>query len=359
MRIGVIGAGPSGLSIARMLSDKGYDVYVYEAHRDFATKPCGWGYPAPDGDEARYSVFSEALKSTIWAFKGYNVYLNDDLLYHSDKQILGYIIDKKRFLESLSQGVKIETGSPARYLGRGVIRSRSGERRFDIVIIAGGFPAQPRRLDRILAIQTIIRSPKIEDAEIPELRFYSDLVGYAWIFPEGERIARVGVGGYADREELEKILSNVIKSRQDLARGEVLKREGAEVTVSGIDWDLARSRDPYYVGEALGYVMPITGEGIRPAMWSSIALFNSIENGTGYEEELKRLRLTRFIGVHRKILDLMLMMRPDERDLFLKNVPEDLMLNLSLGRASTIDLLRLAKNPELVIILAKYSIKLI
>ncbi len=359
MKVGVIGGGPSGLAIARMLSDRGYEVYVYEAHRSFAVKPCGWGYPTLDSDEKKYEVFSEAVKASLWVFKGYNVYLNDDLLFHSDKQILGYIIDKRQFLESLSQGVEVERGSPARYLGGGLIRGRSGVKRFDIVIIAGGFPAQPRRLDRILAVQAIIRSPRIEDAEIPELRFYSDLVGYAWVFPEGEKTARVGVGGYASRETLEKILGMVIKKRQDLAKGEVVKIEGAEVTVSGVDWDLARSRDPFYVGEALGYTMPVTGEGIRPAIWSSIALFNAIEKGSSYEEELRKLRLTRFIGIHRKILDIMLKMKPSERDLFIKNVPEDLMLNLSLGRAGTLDLLRLAKIPELAMILAKYSIKII
>ncbi len=358
MRVGVIGAGPSGLAVARLLSDRGYDVYVYEAHRGFAVKPCGWGFPTLDEEEASYGVFSEALKASIWAFKGYSVYLNDDMLYHSSRKILGFVIDKRLFLENLSQGLEIEMGSPARYLGRGVVKSKNGERVFDTVIIAGGFPAQHRRFERILAVQAIIRSPRIEDPEIPELRFYSDLVGYAWIFPEGERIARVGIGGYASREGLEKLLSMVIKRRRDLAGGEVIKKEGAEVTVSGVDWDLARSRDPYYVGEALGYVMPVTGEGIRPAIWSSIALFKSIENGTSYEEELRRLKLTRFIGINRRVLNLMLRARPGDRDLFIKSVPEDLMLNLSLGRAGTLDLLRLAKIPELVAMLARYSIKI-
>lgn len=356
MRIGIIGAGPSGLALARLLFDKGYDVHVYEAHKRFATKPCGWGFPTLDPDEAVYSVFSEAIKSAIWKYKGYDVYLDDEILFHSRDRLLGYIIDKEEFLDRLSQGINVDMGSPARYEGKGVIRGRVGERRYDLVVIAGGFPSQPKNLEKILAIQVIVKAPSIEEPEIPELRFYSDLVGYAWIFPEGEKSARIGVGGFASREELEKILKHVLRKRADIYRGDVVKREGAQVTVSGVDWDAVESRDPYYVGEAAGFVLPATGEGIRPSIWSSIALFKSIEKGTPYVDELKELRITRVIRIHRRILDLMLRMTPRDRSEFLRSISEELMLKIALGRLHTRDLLGLAKTPRIIGILARYSL---
>jgi len=358
LRIGIIGAGPSGLALARLLSDKGYDVHVYEAHKRFATKPCGWGFPILDGEETGYSVFSEAIKSSIWRYEGYNVYLDDEMLFHSRNRLLGYIIDKEEFLDRLAQGISIYMDSPAKYNGRGVIRSRGGERRYDAVIIAGGFSSQPKSLEKILAIQVIVRVPSIEEPEIPELRFYSDLVGYAWIFPEGEKSARIGVGGFASRENLEKILEHILKKRADIHGGEVVKKEGAQVTVSGIDWEAIKSRDPYYVGEAAGFILPATGEGIRPSMWSSIALFKSIEKGTPYVDELRELRITRVIRIQRRILDLMLRMSPRDRSEFLREIPEELMLKIALGRLQTRDLLSLAKVSRVINILARYSLTL-
>lgn len=358
MRVGIIGAGPSGLALARLLADRGYDVYVYEAHKSYAVKPCGWGFPVLDGDEASYSVFREALESAIWEYSGYDVYLDDALVYHSRSNIVGYIIDKREFLSRLSHNVKVLLGYPARYVGDGVISSKGAKERFDMVVIAGGYISQPRRLDRIIALQAIVRAPSIEEPEIPELRFYSELVGYSWIFPKDEKTAGVGVGGYASRQELEGILRRVIRSRRDLSRGSIERFEGAEVTVSGIDWDIAGSRDPYYVGEALGYVMPATGEGIRPGIWSSIALYRSIENKTQYQEELRRLRLTRSMGIQKKVLDLMLKMKPGERGEFLRSIPEDLMLKISLGRVENQDLLRIARIPGIIKILARYSLKI-
>jgi len=358
LRIGIIGAGPSGLALARLLSDRGYDVYVYEAHERLAVKPCGWGYPALGEEEAGLTVFIEGLKASIWEYKGYRVYLDDREIFHSRDRVLGYIVDKREFLERLSQGLEVEKRSPARYLGKGVVRGRLGERRYDAVVVAGGFPSQPKRLERILAIQAIIRSPHIEEPEVPELRFYSELVGYAWIFPEGEKTARVGVGGYASRAFLDAMLRSLLKKRPDLSGGDIVKVEGAEVTVSGVDWDLASSKDPYYVGEALGYVMPATGEGIRPSIWSSIALARSIERGTDYPSELRRLRITRAMRIHRRVLELMLKMSPRDRAEFLRNIPEDLMLKISLGRADTRDLLGLAGAPRIIGLLARYSVNI-
>jgi flavin-dependent dehydrogenase len=359
LKVGIIGAGPSGLALARILSERGYNVYVYEAHNRFAVKPCGWGFPVLDPEEAEHGVFLEAVRASIWSYSGYNVYLDDEILFHSRNRILGYIVDKEEYLNRLSQGIDVELGSPARYMGKGVIRGRNGERRYDIVVIAGGFVSQPKELERILAIQAIVRAPTIEEPEIPELRFYSDLVGYAWIFPEGDKIARIGVGGFANRGTLEKILKNVIKKRPDISKGEVVKREGAEVTVSGVDLDLAETRDPYYVGEAIGSVLPATGEGIRPSIWSSIALFRSIDRGTSYIDELQKLRIARAMKMQRRILDLMLKLSPRDRGEFLRSIPEDLMLRIALGKYEPWDLFIIARIPKIVGILARYSINIL
>lgn len=346
MKVSVVGAGPSGLAIARLLSDKGFNVRVFEAQSDYAVKPCGWGLPYTE-DLNKTIFYKDIYDSIIWEFKGYRVYIDGEKLFESSsRRVLGYIVDKRDLLRRMAEGVEVHLKTPVRFIeDRRIIIRGSEEIRSDLVINAGGFYTQKKNLDRILAIQYYLEG-SIEDPEIPELYFNSELVGYAWIFPEGARRARIGVGGYASRDFLEKILSKVIMSREDLKKAEIVKREGALVTVSGIDWSLAEDKNIYYVGESIGAVMPATGEGIRPSIFTSIALYNSIIKGTSYREELSRIKLFKAMEIQRKILDLEVMVSPQARKRFLMKTPEDILIKISLGDLSERDLMKIAMRPE-------------
>ncbi len=349
MKIAVIGAGPAGATVARILHDKGYSVTLYEAQKSFAVKPCGWAFPVLDRDEKKEPIFDLVKEAVLWEYTGYKMYLDNQLVYHSSNRLLGYILDKPKFIEALVGDTPTRMGVKATYRGNGIVTTGSGNsERFDKVIVAGGFPMQPRNLEKILALQYWVKTSRVEEPDFPELYFYSDMIGYAWIFPEGEKTLRVGIGGYASRDKLLALLHELMKSKKYIANGEKTKFEGAYVTVSGIDWDLASSTDPYYVGESMGAVMPATGEGIRLGMWTAIALARSIVNGTSYIDELKKIRVIRFMRPHRLMVEKLLKMSPETRKQFLMKTPEESLLRISLGRATVSDFLKIASRPEIL-----------
>jgi len=349
MKIAIIGAGPAGLSLARYLVDHGFEkeVQVFEAQKDLAIKPCGWGLPDISRDNEIADIMKIALKHVLWEYSGYRVFLDGELLFENkSRRVLGYIIDKREFLKSLSEGVELELNSAAKYLERGKVLIRNKEvAKYDIVVNAGGFYSQKTSIEKIPAIQYHIEN-KFSEPEIPELYFNSHLVGYAWFFPESGKRARIGIGGYASLKDLENILREIILSREELRKASLIKREGAMVTVGGIVEKLAKERDPYHIGEALGAVMPATGEGIRPSIYTALALYRSIRYGIDYFNELRKIYLYRAIMLQRKILDLEIITSPSDRKRFLMKTPEDLLIKISLGYVSKTDLLKLSIRPE-------------
>ncbi|MGC9009688.1 MAG: FAD-dependent oxidoreductase [Sulfolobales archaeon] len=349
MRVAIIGAGPAGLSLARYLVDHGFskEVQVFEAQRDLAIKPCGWGLPDISRDSEISDITKIALKHVLWEYSGYRVYIDGELLFENkSRRVLGYIINKRDFLRSLSEGVELKLNTTARYLGEGKVLIRNREVvKYDIVVNAGGFYSQKISIEKIPAIQYYIEG-KFSEPEIPELYFNSRLVGYAWFFPENSRRARLGIGGYASVNDLENMLREVIILREELRRASIIKREGALVTVGGVVEELAKEKDPYHIGEALGAVMPATGEGIRPSIYTALALYRSIRYGTDYLDELRKIYLYKAIELQRKILELEIITNPSDRKRFLMKTPEELLIKISLGYVSKTDLLKLSIRPE-------------
>ncbi len=349
MRIAIIGAGPAGLSLARLLVDNGFDkdVVVYEAQKDLAIKPCGWGIPDISLDKEVSDIMKIALNHVIWEYSGYRVYIDGELLFENrSKRVLGSIIDKRGFLKSLSEGIDLRLGTVAKYLSGGrIIVKGSDIVSYDVVVNAGGFSSQKISIEKIPAIQYHIEG-SFSEPEIPELYFNSQLVGYAWFFPESGRRARIGIGGYASINDLENLLRSIILSKDEFRKASIMRREGAMVTVGGIIDELIYDKDPYHIGEALGAVMPATGEGIRPSIYTALALYRSIRYGDDFSDELKNSHLYKAIKLQRKILDLEIMISPNDRKRFLMKTPEELLIKISLGYISRTDLLRLSIRSE-------------
>lgn len=132
----------------------------------------------------------------------------------------------------------------------------------------------------------------------PGLHFFfvKDLVrnGYAWIFPCGET-TRFGVGSFEKELKLRGALDRFL-DRYSLQRGE---------THGGI---LAIARHPplhegiFVVGDAAGQCLPVTGEGIRTAIFHGIhcgQAINRVLTGDLTPEEAKNLYTLQVLGMSR------------------------------------------------------------
>ncbi|AWR96688.1 NAD(P)-binding protein [Acidianus sulfidivorans JP7] len=340
-KIAIVGGGPAGISLAYFLKGTKIDATVYESLDNVGLKPCAWGLMK--GIENYIPIPKESIISEI---KGFKIYLDGKLLYDvRKKEKLGYIIDKPKFLSILGEQVDLQLKSHIQEKkqdnseigkknesieGEKTIKiNNSKEEKVDKIIYANGHYSLSKDYT-IPAIQ-YITDYKI-DPEIVEMYFFSDLLGYGWIFPE-ENGSKIGIGGYASVDFLKEKLKTILS-------GNIKKFEGARVTDYGIIEERLKSGN--YVGEALGTVYAVTGEGIRPSIISSKIMADSLLEGKDFSKEFKKSNLYFSMQVHAKIIKSSKgknSIKGLERVL-LKADP-DLVLKFAMGDFTKLDLLKL------------------
>ncbi|WP_238026787.1 NAD(P)/FAD-dependent oxidoreductase [Metallosphaera javensis (ex Hofmann et al. 2022)] len=266
MKIAVVGAGPAGLFLARNLKE---DVVVYEREKRLGTKPCSWVVLS--------SVEDLLLRNEIlFKITGYRIFLDNKLIHevHSSEPF-AYIIDKPRFLERLSEGVEIRWE-------KGEIRGNEVNGiRYDLVVDARGYQALSH--DTVQAIQ--YDTTYHAEENVLNSYFYSDFVGYGWVFP-GPHGARIGIGGEAPFTVLRERLNSLLA-------GEKVSYGVARISMGGLKLGNA-------VGEAGGAVFPITGEGIRPSLMHAELVARRI---AGEEVDLRNSSLFRIMNAHLKVVE--------------------------------------------------------
>ncbi|BDB98925.1 FAD-dependent oxidoreductase [Saccharolobus caldissimus] len=325
MRIAIIGAGPAGLSLAYFLKGlKNYEVTVYESMPEPGIKPCAWGLIT--GIEDILPIPKEAIISEI---KNFRIYHNNKLIYDiRTNSKLGYIIDKPLFLKKLAEKLDVQFNSKVvskndKYFVNDKILEA------DKVIMATGHYS----VDKSMTIPAIQYITDYEiDKEVVEFYFYSGLLGYAWIFPDREG-AKIGIGGYAEILELKERVKQILKGR-------IKMFHGARVTDYGV---IEERLNGNYVGEALGTVYAITGEGIRPSIISSKILADSIINNKDFKREFKKSKLYWTLNWHAKIIKMAKERDPSTTKLskILINNDPQLVLKFAIGDFNRLDLLKM------------------
>lgn len=306
--IHVIGAGSAGASLAYFLKDE-FNVKIYEMKSDLGLKPCAWGVPKEI--EEYIKIPKRVILNNIYKYK---IYLDGELLVErSSKSPLGYIIDKREFLKWLLEGVDVEFSKYIRFRNRKPILNVRSD---DIVVIATGYLFHRDRTWRMLTVQYTLSDINI-DSTVMEMWFSSDIVGYLWIFPKGKKEAKVGICGFLTYFELISRLNEFIKDHPQLKTGVIKKRETSYIYVGGINEELY-NLDYYVIGEALGTVFPITGEGIRPSVISAYALARALKHATSFREEFEKTQIPQQISLQKQAVEILLKSDPNRRRSLLK-----------------------------------------
>lgn len=326
MELAIVGGGPAGLSLAYFLKGSKINATVYESLPQVGQKPCAWG--VMKGIEEYIQIPREAVISEI---KGFRIYLDGKLLYDiKGRETLGYIVNKPRFLRILGEKVDLRLNSKV-VEKDGKVFVNGEEIKADKVIYASGHYSLKGEYT-IPAIQ-YITDYKI-DPEIVEMYFFSDLLGYGWIFPE-EDGSKIGIGGYADVNFLKERLKSLVK-------GKIKAFQGAKVADYGVLED--RLSTGNYIGEALGTVYAVTGEGIRPSIMSAKIMADSLINNKDFSHEFKKSKLYWSLQIHAKVI------REAKKkgqqgvkglERVLLKTPPELVLKFALGDFTKIDLLKI------------------
>jgi flavin-dependent dehydrogenase len=272
MRIAVCGAGLVGAYFYRLLKKRGYEnVSLFERPNPHPTKcginPCGWG--ALNGFEEKIGLAglsaNDYLLETYESLEINGVCVKARLM----------MIDKPRLITDLLEGTCVNRCTPV-----------SGD--FDRIVDATGFARAflPPFKDDLCAPCVQYRVKGHADC-LPGV--YVGNLGYAWRLPLGEGQFHLGAGSFmvapgkllkklgwlADYQHVCSCTSNIRLSGVTPAQPFVCTGTKGQASVWG-------------VGEAVGCVSPLMGEGILPGLASALVLLENWHDPQSYTKALLR-----------------------------------------------------------------------
>ena len=326
----VVGAGPAGATVARLLALGGREVLLLEKERLPRHKPCGGGLPARTIQALGFDLqpVTQARITTValdGAWSGRQLY---DLTVCPDAASAAtptpaLVVERSRFdaflvAQAQAAGARVIEGSPSRQVQRAAsgFTVQTDQECIDcrtLCICDGvasptgralGFPVNPTGF--CLEATVPLRPELPADVRSRAVFNISCLQrGYAWAFPRGDEFA-VGIGGAITKApDLQARLREFVARTPEL-RGLPLRNLRGCFLPDFVSPRAHYARDgAYLLGDAAGLVDPLTGEGIFYAITSARLAATAILSGGGdaYEALLRRellpeLRIARHYAGH-------------------------------------------------------------
>ena len=260
----ICGASFAGLAVARELRDSGRRVLMIDRYEigERQTSACGiptsW-LEAMDLMGAHQQTFPDLVIHTPHATVRYDLPWTFSTFDY--RTICGLLADQSGDFEFETATVEGRTSAG--------VRTDRGEVRAPIVIDALGWR---RVLSRREAIQPpeayLSRGLEVHPGGSgDDLEIWIDReiipAGYGWSFPAGQEV-RVGVGSFIPSDHVK---APTVQLAEDLHRpvvgyqGNWIPHRIREATEDGV----------FFVGDSAGHCLPLTAEGIRPALYFGIA----------------------------------------------------------------------------------------
>jgi len=304
----VVGAGPSGSAVAYFLAKGGLRVALLDKFDFPRDKTCG------DGLTPRAIKMLDAMgilpqiEETAFNCPNLKIRYSDELSFYLDLDHLNglpnYILTVPRFqLDDVLRKHAVSAG--AEFIPRAKVETirRAHDRRVQIemanghtiecvlaVLATGANTNLQQRiglLNKTPPVNLAARAyfENIDGLEQSITLFFDgvELPGYGWVFPTGERTANVGCGVFFESHAAQTSrLRSLIEEHPLLQR---LLRNARQVTpikgyplLTNFSPSSSGSESILVVGEAVGLVNPVTGEGIDYALESAQLAASTILN---------------------------------------------------------------------------------
>jgi geranylgeranyl reductase family protein len=305
----IVGGGPAGSTAAALLSGNGFETLLIDKSSFPRRKLCG-GLLTNKTLDLLAHLLSETPQSLTardfieYRTNIYELYAGECLLTVDSSELPFYLVDRARYdsfllnnarlsgativegerITGVDQGTSEVIGSSGkRYPGRIIIGSDGVNS-----VVRRALPAGRRdEMRRVRYLATALQlSLERSDCNGPlrdltSLRIYLDtgVFGYSWVFPNRERIV-VGSGGLmgTTRDLRESFMSYL--GMLGLATPVPAKIFGHLIPCGGFMREPA-FRNVLLIGDAAGFVDPLTGEGIYYAHKSAQLAFESIRDAFG------------------------------------------------------------------------------
>lgn len=304
MRVAIVGAGPAGSHLAYQLSSFGMDVLLFDA-RPAWEKPCGGGVTSKALREFAFLRNGQSPKQMISSLRLISA-AGREL---SVKPNHDFAIYSRRELAEMMRQRAIDAGAELRVArvektdfsnGHWRLETSAGEFTVDFLVGADGASSIIRRRvgvrfeakDFAYALGWNVKS-----AQPPtrvDVKYLDDASGYLWLFPRHDHISYGIASGYQELTPVrlkEKLLA-YIESEDPQAAREIRNADGNTTAntnfyaaiLPALDvptWDHLKACDGArswaLIGDAAGFVDPLTGEGIYYAIKSADLLAQAMK----------------------------------------------------------------------------------
>lgn len=301
MKVCVVGAGPSGTTIAKELAAQGHKVDVFEEHKTV-------GRPIACTGLVTKALFSFVKKDEQYII---NEMQSVKVISPSENEVdiplHEYVICREKFDNFLreqaeAQGVTYHTrhkftsakNNTAFFDNVG----NSVEKKYDMLIGADGpFSAVGRAFDMLGERKYYVGSQATITGNFDAQTFYTFFGQkaapgfFAWAVPEDEKKARVGVA-------TQKHVHTYFELLRKKFNGEITERQAGPIPI----YDGAKcvqKGNVYLVGDAAGVCKNTTGGGIITGIWSANVLADALKQNKDYSRALNPLR--RELWLHQKL----------------------------------------------------------
>jgi len=315
MKIAIAGAGPAGSHLAHELSQNGFQVLLFDA-RPAWEKPCGGGVTSKALREFQYLHKGHAPKQMISSLRLISAEGRDltvaprhDFAIYSRKELANLM--RKRAVDAGAQLFVARVEKTDFSGGKWRIVSSAGEFTADFLVGADGASSVIRKR---VGIQfkaedfAYALGWNVKDTQPPtrvDVKYLDELSGYLWLFPRTDHISYGIASGYRETTPavLKARLIDYIATL-DSQLAQELKAAGGTSTprasfyaamIPALDvstWDRLKVSEAEkgwaLVGDAAGFVDPLTGEGIYYAIKSADLLARALKTRISDYESLWR-----------------------------------------------------------------------
>lgn len=277
MKIAVVGIGVAGAYLMNQLSNI-HDIHVEgfermeEKNHDAV---CAWA--------TCENVMKDYAKKCGLNFENYILHDGKKMMVDIDdnrnfdvslKGMISY--DKLKLIQDMIKGTKITFNK--------VPQKDILEQDFDLIVDSTGFHRHylPKLTDE-LWIPCIQYKVKYDEKDIPfddfYLKAFPSLSGYFWYFPLGNGYAHIGSGDFR-RKHTNDFLESFLKKHNCT----VIKKVGRPVRITPPSKCLPFNdgKKTVGVGESIGTVYPLLGEGIIPSTICADIFINNMDNLSDY-----------------------------------------------------------------------------
>jgi flavin-dependent dehydrogenase len=285
MKIAICGAGLVGSYLYRLLNQAGFEqVTIFDTQTPPNTScginPCAWGTSIG---------FEEVTEDIGLDPANYILQIFDSMIMNELKvKAKAMVIDKPKLIADLLNGVK-------------VLRSPVTTKEFDRIIDATGFaraflpPTEKNLISHCVQY-------RVSSRETHDLGIDVSNLGYAWRFPISRNEYHLGAGSVVipPHRMLEK-LGWLQNCTQICACTGSIRLTGPRFSLPFVDMTNDRNCPVWGVGEAIGCVAPLIGEGIIPGLISARLLLANWENPQAYQRAI--LKEFSWMKAERKLID--------------------------------------------------------